>query len=376
MKQITNKESRHALLHASLIEGIGAQTLRFLFSLFDDPYDYVQMYTWKMSDWREKGFSETKSRLLLQAFSTTEILEKELKEMNLQSVRLVLEGDDEYPVLMKGSQHLPCLLYVYDDPAVSAWYKKEKFLAGVSSRQATDYTYRAAQHFFKELFEVCVVSGGAIGGDAFIHQAALEHDLPTVAVIGSGLCRLYPAQNRRLFEKIVKKGGAVISPFGMSVRPSPGTFPARNQIIAGMSHATVVFQGMKKSGTLITAQSALEQGREVGAVPGLFDSQLSQGCHWLLSQGATLIQDGGDVRQLLQLPEKVLTEKTNGKKSLQVQSQILDEFEKIFCSPHTAYEAAQKLSCDVMLVQKRVFEYAAKGKMTQDIMGRWQLLDF
>jgi DNA processing protein len=141
---------------------------------------------------------------------------------------------------------------------------------------------------------ITVVSGMAIGIDTAAHQGALDANGRTVAVLGSGLARVYPAVNRKLFERIVREG-AVISEFAMLSAPEPHHFPMRNRVISGISIGTVVVEASRKSGSLITARLAAEQNREVFAVPGSIRSFKSTGAHTLIKQGAKLVENTSDI---------------------------------------------------------------------------------
>jgi Predicted Rossmann fold nucleotide-binding protein involved in DNA uptake len=140
-----------------------------------------------------------------------------------------------------------------------------------------------------------IVSGGAIGADSMAHAKTVACGGRTMAIIGSGLLNPYPSSNEKLFNDILASGGLILSPFGMQTVARPGNFPARNRVIAGLSLGCVVVQAAKKSGASITAQLALDNGREVFAVPGLFHDELSIGCHALIQQGAKIISDAYDI---------------------------------------------------------------------------------
>ena len=140
-----------------------------------------------------------------------------------------------------------------------------------------------------------IVSGGALGIDGLAHRATLEAQGVTVAVLGSGLLKPYPAAHKTLFKKIIECRGALVSCFPLLTEPKPALFPARNRIIAGLSRGCLVVQAGIPSGALITAQYAVDEGREVFAVPGSLDNPLSVGCHRLISQGATLVTSASDI---------------------------------------------------------------------------------
>jgi len=173
-------------------------------------------------------------------------------------------------------------------------------VAMVGSRRSTVYGQAAARRLAGGLAAagVEIVSGGARGIDTFSHRAALDGGGTTVAVMGSGLGTIYPPENAKLFERIVKKG-ALVSEFPMQMEPLAENFPRRNRLIAGLSAATVVVEATGRSGSLITAGFPLEQGREVMAVPGLIDSEQSRGCHRLIQQGAKLVQSAEEILEEL-----------------------------------------------------------------------------
>ncbi len=170
-------------------------------------------------------------------------------------------------------------------------------LAIVGSRRASAYGRSAARALSSELAErgAEIVSGGARGIDTSAHEGALAAQGRTVAVLGCGCGRTYPPENEDLFERIAGGGGALLSEFPMGMPPLPENFPRRNRLISALSAATIVVEATAKSGSLITAAHALEQGREVMAVPGPFDSDTSVGCHRLIQQGAKLVAGADDV---------------------------------------------------------------------------------
>ena len=139
------------------------------------------------------------------------------------------------------------------------------------------------------------MSGGARGADTMAHQKTLDHGGKTVAVLGSGLMRPYPPENDNLFSAIIEQGGALVSIFPLLMEPLAEHFPARNRVIAGLSRGCLVIQAAAKSGTKITAEYCLNQGREVFAVPGPINDPLSAGCHDLIGQGAKLVSNAADI---------------------------------------------------------------------------------
>ena len=195
-------------------------------------------------------------------------------------------NDPNYPLLLTLIPNPPELLYYDGDPQVLALPK----IAIVGSRSSTEYGRWAAYTIAKRLSEygVCVVSGMAEGIDTWAHKGALAGGTPTIAVFGSGLDFCFPQSNRGLMQEI-KKTGLILSEYRDGIRPARHTFPARNRIISGISCATVVCEAGFSSGSLITAECAADQGREVYAVPGNINRKSSIGCNKLIADGATPI---------------------------------------------------------------------------------------
>ncbi|MFO7838146.1 MAG: DNA-processing protein DprA [Desulfosalsimonadaceae bacterium] len=215
----------------------------------------------------------------------------ELCRVRQHGCRIIPYSHEDYPPLLREIPDPPPLLYVTGRlagsmPAVSI----------VGSRKATRYGKDMARSLASDLAGrgIAVVSGLARGIDTAAHEGAVSAAGQTVAVLGSGLSMLYPAENRRLAERI-SECGAVVSEFSMQEEPNAYNFPKRNRIISGMCHGTVVVEAAAKSGSLITARLAGEQGREVFAVPGNINSRTSQGAHNLLKQGARLVTSAEDV---------------------------------------------------------------------------------
>ncbi|MBW2658675.1 MAG: DNA-protecting protein DprA [Deltaproteobacteria bacterium] len=200
--------------------------------------------------------------------------------------------DPDYPALLRQISDPPPVIYISG--------KRELLNIGsvaiVGSRAATVYGKRTAHSLAESLagFSVAVVSGLAHGIDAEAHAGALAAGGDTIAVLGCGLDVVYPRQNRDLYRRISAQG-VLVSEYPLGTQPEGFRFPARNRIIAGISKGVVVVEAARKSGSLITAQFALECGREVYAVPGQVDSYKSKGAHWLLQQGAKMVLSAEDI---------------------------------------------------------------------------------
>lgn len=227
----------------------------------------------------------------------------EIDAARRRGYRLVTLCDPGYPPLLREIPDPPPLLYVNGDLAGGA-----RCVAVVGSRNATAYGRDAARQLCAELARLnfTVVSGMALGIDTAAHEGALSGRGRTVAVLGSGLNQIYPAENRRLAERIAASG-AVISEFALDSGPDAHHFPVRNRIISGMCAGTVVVEATRHSGSLITARLAAEQNREVFAVPGSVQSFKSMGTHTLIKQGAKLVENAQDIvselGQFLTAPE-------------------------------------------------------------------------
>jgi DNA processing protein len=226
---------------------------------------------------------------------------KELEAARKAGVRVITSLDDDFPGLLKEIYDPPLALYVRGDPSGG-----RAPVGMVGTRKPTDYGVRSAARLARELAEagLTVVSGLARGIDTLSHDAAVKSGGRTLAVLGTGLNVVYPHENKKLSERIVEGGGALISEFPMDAGPMQANFPRRNRIISGLSYAVVVIEGDFKSGSLITARAALEQGREVLALPGPVDSVMSRGPNMLIKNGAALIESAADVIAVLP-PEAV-----------------------------------------------------------------------
>jgi DNA processing protein len=210
--------------------------------------------------------------------------------------RLLTLADADYPQSLLGSDDPPVLLYAKGRVELL----NRPALAIVGSRNATAQGLRDAEAFAKALGEsgLCIVSGLALGIDAAAHRGALASAAGTVAVIGTGADRLYPARNEVLARAIAEQG-VVISEFPLGTPPLAGNFPRRNRVIAGLALGCLVVEAAPRSGSLITARMAADAGREVFAIPGSIHSPLSHGCHQLIRQGAKLVETARDILEEL-----------------------------------------------------------------------------
>lgn len=238
----------------------------------------------------------------------------EIERLNKKGYFILTRNETRYPEYLREIFDPPIVLYcagkaeVLDEPAVSI----------VGARKPTPYGRAVAEKLANDLASrgLVIVSGMARGIDSAAHWGALKGGR-TVAVLGSGLNRIYPRENKHLFEKIVDNG-MVLSEYPLDSPPLGYHFPLRNRIISGLSLAALVIEATRKSGSLITAKLALEQNREVMAVPGSITSDLSYGTNWLIKNGAKLIEDWRDVVEELplSLKDRILSKEKKEKKEL------------------------------------------------------------
>ncbi|PIU40756.1 MAG: DNA-protecting protein DprA [Candidatus Omnitrophica bacterium CG07_land_8_20_14_0_80_50_8] len=283
------------VLALSLATNVGALTFKKLMEAFGDigaifkgsAKDFARVARLPKTFYRE-----IKEPDLIKK-ADAEIAKAQAYQVNLLSIL-----DPLYPALLEVIYDPPILLYVkgaLPDEATLA-------VAIVGSRHASLYGVRMARKIAAGLAQagVAVVSGMALGIDSAAHEGALCQDGQTVAVLGGGLGRIYPPQNKKMAERIAHKG-AVISEYPIEMSPRPEYFPVRNRIISGLSRAVLVVEAGEKSGALITVDAALEQGRDVFAVPGNADSERSNGTHALIKQGAKLVTEASDILNELEM---------------------------------------------------------------------------
>ena len=208
-------------------------------------------------------------------------------------------GDARFPPELLQMADPPLLLYVLGDLQALSHPRK---LAIVGSRNPTHQGAANAHQFAQALGQagLCIVSGLALGVDGAAHEGALAAGARTIAVVGTGLDRVYPKRHLNLAHRIAKRG-ALVSEFPLGTSPLPANFPQRNRIIAGLSQGTLVVEAALQSGSLITARMAAEQGREVFAIPGSIHAPQARGCHSLIRQGAKLVESAQDILEDLQL---------------------------------------------------------------------------
>ena len=230
-------------------------------------------------------------------------LPAELKRIKDFGATVITQASSQYPKLVREIHAPPIVLYVWGE----IQERDHHAIGIIGARRTTHYGNESAKKLAYQLAYagLTVISGLARGIETVAHQGAIAAKGRTIAVIGSGLSKLYPPENKALAEKICNGNGAVVSEFSMEIEPDRQTFPIRNRIISGWSHGILVVEAGANSGALITASQALEQGRAVYAVPGHINAPSAIGSNRLIQQGAKLVMDASDILDDLQilLPE-------------------------------------------------------------------------
>ena len=289
-------DDRERLMLLNLIPDIGSLratrlletfgTLRELFAATEDQLRQVD------------GIGPVLAQRLVVGCRTTTPLDEEWRLVRQAGCVVVTLLDADYPAPLKQIHDPPLVLYLK-----GRWTEADQTAIGVvGSRRASVYGQQTAQQLAYELASrgVTIISGLARGIDAAAHRGALKAHGRTVAILGNGLTQIYPPEHAQLAKQIAEHG-VVVSEYPMRMDPLARNFPRRNRVISGLSLGVVIVEAAKRSGALITADCALEQGREVFAVPGKVDSLTSQGTHHLLKQGAQLVTSVDDILEELRL---------------------------------------------------------------------------
>lgn len=250
-------------------------------------------------------------------------LERDLKHYRIQ----VIGYDDEsYPAELREIFNPPQVLFYRGNLSI---LKNSRKIAMVGARNCTPYGRNVATVFASELatYGIAIVSGGARGVDSYAHEGALKGHGETIAVMGCGLDQSYPRSNAQLFKKILEHGGLLLSEYGPGVQPKAGFFPMRNRIIAGLAKGVIVVEARSRSGSLITADMANNEGRDVFTIPGNVLTEDFKGNHWLLNEGAILLTKASQVPEMYNWQRFVnkTEEKSSSHKGVGVLSFSLEE---------------------------------------------------
>ncbi len=347
------------------VEGMGAQTIRRLIRSMGSPKE-----VWEASHdaLAKTGQIQNKVILALEAYRRHFSWDRFSNVLAQKEIKYISYWDAEYPEILKESFSPPMILFYKGNLAFS-----ERMIAFVGGRRYSAYGKRVAEDFAGTLSEkgVTIVSGGAKGIDSFSHRGALRGGTPTIAVLGCGLDVVYPPENRRLFDEICEKG-MLISEFVPGAEPIAKHFPMRNRIISGLAQGVVVIEARARSGSLITADYALSDGRDVFAVPSSIYDPHSAGCHWLIRQGAQLLSD----------PRQILTsynwiERTVEKNSSQSANSVITfNFEELnildtlsYAEYMTVNQILEKTEIPLQRIQSYLLKMVLAGYVVQNKTG-------
>jgi DNA processing protein len=287
-----------ALVALNMLPKIGPVRVRRLLEAFGDPASALGAGKDRLM--RVDGIGEETAKILQNWQNHADPI-AEIREAHERGIAIVTQDDEGYPAPLRDAYDPPLLLYVW-----GTIEPRDKHAIGVvGSRRATHYGTQATKKLSYQIAQAgfTIISGLARGIDTAAHEAAVAAGGRTIAVIGSGLGKLYPPENLALAEKIASGFGAVVSEFPLNTAPDKQTFPMRNRIVAAWSRALLVVECPAWSGSLITANLATEYGKPVFAVPGPIDKPSSAGCNQLIRDGATLVADASHLLDDLgQLP--------------------------------------------------------------------------
>ncbi len=282
--------SREAVLALNLLPGIGPVKISRLLENFGSANLVLGASLNELQ--RTDGIGPETAKLITTWQDQVDPSE-EIAEAEERGIRIITREDEAYPQFLLQAYDAPIVLYVWGEILP----RDKHAISVVGSRRSTTYGLSATKKLTYQLAHAgfTIISGLARGIDTAAHEAALAAKGRTIAVVGSGLARLYPPENLALAEKIADGNGAVISEFPLHKAPDKQTFPIRNRIVAAWGQAVLVTECPAWSGTLITANLASEYGKPIFAVPGPIDKPTSAGCHQLIRDGATLVTDASQV---------------------------------------------------------------------------------
>lgn len=277
------------------VPGIGRQTLLNLLSLTKRHHLTLEE-VWQAKQIPEFFHLTSKQMTGISNFKKKYSISDYYEMLAERNIRLIFQEDDNYPFLLKQIDDPPILLYakgpnLFVDQAIN------RAIAVVGTRQITEYGKVVTSKIVKELvdLDLMIISGFMYGVDLKAHSQAIKSVGKTIGVLGYGFDYCYPQSIRKFYDYFLDSGGMLISEFAPNTQVRPGNFPTRNRIVAGLSLGVVVIEAAIKSGSHITAQYALDNGRTVFAVPGPITSPFSEGTKWLVNQGAVLVGSGQEI---------------------------------------------------------------------------------
>src|SRR5215203_5746586 len=298
-KSFMNQELLYQLA-LTLVPNIGDVQAKVLLQYFGNA---SSVFKAKLTELEKiDGIGTIRARSIKQ-FNDFSLAEAELKFVEKYKIKTLFLTDDDYPQRLLNCYDSPTFLFYKG----TADLNNSKIICIVGTRNYTDYGKQFTEDLVKGLSDqqILIISGLAIGIDAFAHKAALKNGLPTIGVVGHGLDKIYPSVNTGLAKDMVKQGGGLLSEFFSGTKPDKHNFPLRNRIVAGLCDATVIVETNIKGGSMITAKLADAYNRDVFAVPGRTTDSKSSGCNYLIKNNkAILLTDADDLLDVMGWKEK------------------------------------------------------------------------
>ena len=377
-----DRDELSSWLRLELTPGVGNTTARQLLAAFGLPH---QIFEASPNSLEQVVSARLRAALQQEPAALPTLLETTWQWLqdNPQQHRVLVLGDPAYPQTLLNMEDPPLLLYGMG--AVGAWASAGlnattlQSLAVVGSRNPTPQGAANARAFAQALAEagLTIVSGLALGVDGAAHEGALDGaadgQLATIAVVGTGLDRVYPRQHRDLAHRIAQRG-ILLSEYPLGTPPISANFPKRNRIIAGLARGTLVVEAALKSGSLITARLASEQGKDVFAIPGSIHSTQARGCHALIKQGAKLVESAQDILEELGTLTPELFPPANGPLPT-VSAEAEDELLGALGFGPLGLDALQaRTGLDIATLQARLMEFEILGQVSRLPGGLFQRL--
>jgi len=355
-----DQESLKYCLALATVPDVGPLRFRSLLGHFREAREVFQAPERKLAELPQIG---PRTAQQIKRFDRWDFVEKQLSWADEIGVKFLTFDDGFYPANLKNISDTPPLLYMRGDLLP----EDQKAIAVVGSRTFTSYGRKATERIVGHLaeLEVTIVSGLARGIDAYAHRAALKAGGRTLAVFGCGLDRIYPSENRTLAQEILSSG-AWLSEFPLGTEPLGANFPRRNRLISGLSLGVVVVEAGEKSGALLTAKEALEQNREVFAVPGDITKPTSRGTNFLIKQGAKLVTGLEDILEELKgLGIKSEVKKAREKRQLSLSSEERKLYEALGETPFHIDKLAEAIERKTSEVSATLLGLELKGLVRQ-----------
>lgn len=363
-KYMDNKDNKYWIAF-SRIEGIGPRKLKYIYNYFSD----------MQSAWEADSYELKKTGLGLNDIEkiitgrTTIKPALELEKSLQHDINTITIKDESYPSLLKEIYDPPPLLYIKG----SVPSDEDVTLAVVGTRKTTQYGRQITPELVSQFSQagLTIISGLALGIDALAHQSAIKSGGKTIAVLACGLDIIYPVTNDYIGKSIINTGGSLISEYPPGTLPLKQHFPVRNRIISGLSQGVVIIEGNEDSGSLITARCALEQNRDVFAVPGNITSVTSRGPHKLLKLGAKLITSANDV--LIELNIDQIKKISQNKKIIHQSKEEKKLLSILSSDPLHIDELTQKSKLNISIINSTLTKMEMRG-LVRNLGGMYYIL--